>query len=123
MTEYITKSDVIKYEPNIDQNSITDRIIERAIQNIDSVTYRRIHKKGWENLTLFQQNNIKKACCEQVLFLTNYGDILQSPFKSYSINDVSITLDEGGVRVRNGVAINKEAYNLLLETGLLYRGV
>ena len=120
---YITKADILNYHPDFTaDDATTNALILKAEQNIDNLTYRRITQRGFDKLSEFQQERVKAACCQQVIFLSVYGDMVSSPFKSYGINGVSITLDEANIVHQNGVVVSAEVYSTLLPTGLLYRG-
>ena len=120
---YITKEDILFYHPDFTADEkTTAALIKNAEFNIDNLTYRRIDRIGFDNLSDFQKERVKAACCEQVIFLSAYGDIISSPFKSYGINGVSMTLDEANIVRSGGVVVSRQVYSLLLPTGLLYRG-
>lgn len=120
---YITEEDILRYCPDFDAYAApVAALIRKAEEDIDNLTYRRIAKTGFDNLSEFQQERVKAACCRQVVFLSVYGDLVASPFKSYGINGVSITLDEANLVRQNGAAVSAEVYSALLPTGLLYRG-
>ena len=120
---YITKNDILFCHPDFTAtDEQTQALITEAENNIDNLTYRRIAQIGFERLSSFQQERVKAACCKQVVFLSVYGDWVSSPFKSYGINGVSMTMDADSVVKRGGVTVSAEVYNLLLPTGLLYRG-
>ena len=47
------------------------------------------------------------------------SDMLNSILQNYSINGVSMTFGEGwNIKVKNGVAVNTDIYNLLSQSGL-----
>lgn len=120
---YITIDDIFFYYTDFTVDDITAQaLINKAENDIDNLTYRRIARQGFDKLSEFQQERVKAACCQQVIFLSVYGDMVSSPFKSYGINGVSITLDEANTVRQNGVVVSAEVYNTLLPTGLLYRG-
>lgn len=120
---YITKDDILFYHQDFAADDTTaQELINKAENNIDNLTYRRIAQIGFDNLSEFQQKRVKEACCEQVIFLSAFGNVISSPFKSYGINGVSMTLDETNIVRRNGAVVSAEVYSLLLPTGLLYRG-
>lgn len=107
-------------------SSIPDDELERALDlasiHIDSLTYNRIVAAGIENLTEFQRTMISKVCCMQAEFEYDNADIIQSILKSYSINGVSMEFGESwNVKVKSGVAIRKDLYDMLCQTGLCDR--
>lgn len=94
-----------------------ERLLGEASDQIDRLTYGRIRRKGFENLTEFQQEMIKKAVCYQAEFLANYGDYLSSPLSGFSIGDVSLSFNDNQV----GVIADKRALDCLTQTGLTSR--
>lgn len=96
--------------------------LEQASMHIDSLTYNRIVGRGFSNLTPFQQETIKKVCCMQAEFETENEDLINSVLKSYAINGVSISFGESwNVQVENGIAMRRDVYALLCQTGLCTR--
>lgn len=92
--------------------------LERASEQIDSMTFNRIVATGFDNLTEFQQDKIKKAVCLHVNFLEQYGEYLNNPLSSFSAGSISVTLNRDVVKNINGVTTSNEVYNLLKQTGL-----
>lgn len=104
-------------------SSIPDDELEKALDlacmHIDSLTYNRIVAAGIENLTEFQSTMIRKVCCMQADFEYDNADVIQSILKNYSINGVSMEFGESwNVKVKSGVAIRKDLYDMLCQTGL-----
>lgn len=90
---------------------------------IDSLTYNRIVRRGFENLTSFQQELVREAVRKQADFAYENAEILSSPLSSYSINGVSIGFDKSKVTEINNVTTTREVYGLLMQTGLCYGGI
>lgn len=91
--------------------------LELASDDIDSLTYNRINSIGFDNLTPFQQEKVKKAVCIQADFLYQYGDCLNIPVDSYSAGSVSLSFDKDS----NGVKVPNTVLNYLKQTGLTCR--
>ena len=124
MDTYATKEDYALYCPGGSlSGDELDAMLERASAQVDGLCYGRIRRAGFNNLTEFQQECIRKATCLQAEFLASYADALESPLQSYGINGVSMTFDGGKVRQQGGVTVSNEVYGLLLQTGLAHRGV
>ena len=98
-------------------------MLQRASEQVDGLCFGRIRRVGFEHLTQFQQDCIRKAVCLHAEFLASYADALDSPLQSYGINGVSMTFDNTRVRKQGGVMTSSQAYGLLLQTGLAGRGV
>lgn len=93
-----------------------------ASRHIDSLTYNRIVGRGIVNLTDFQRGIIQEVCCLLAEFEYENADLIESVLKSYTLNGVSMSFgDSWNVVVENGVAIRRDVYNMLCQTGLCNR--
>lgn len=97
--------------------------LKRACRDIDSLTFNRIVKAGFENLTEFQQELIKEAVVLHMDFCYENAELLESPLSAYSINGVSMSFDKSKIVTVGGVTTSSEVYGLLMQTGLCYRGL
>ena len=101
---------------------ITHEDLRQASRHIDSLTYNRIVAAGFMNLTPFQQGIIKEVCCRQAQFEVENEDAISSVLSSYSINGVSMAFgDSWNVFTQRGVAMRRDVYSLLQQTGLCCR--
>lgn len=96
-----------------------DRRLVRASDDVDSLTYNRIQAAGFDNLTVYQQEQVKKAACAQAEFLHQYGEFTDLPLKSFSAGSISLSLGE----VVNGVTASRTAIRYLGLTGLTSRRI
>lgn len=97
-------------------------ILKVSSRHIDSLTYNRIVSQGFSNLTEFQQNVIREVVCLQADFETENTDEINSILTSYSINGVSAQFgDSWNICVDKGVAMKRDVYALLSQTGLCCR--
>ncbi len=94
-----------------------ERELARASDAIDSLTYNRIVARDFENLSPYQQEQVKKATCAQAEFLHQYGEFTVLPLKSFSAGSISMSLGEE----INGVIASREAIRYLNSTGLTSR--
>lgn len=95
------------------------RFVTSASEHIDSLTFNRIKGLGFNNLTLFQQEKIKRAICRLADFEYENEDLIQSVLASYSINGVSMSFGTSwNVIVQDGVALPRDIYSLIKQTGL-----
>lgn len=122
---YATKQD---YKEIIGGNIIPEDEIERqlrtASRHIDSLTYNRIVGRGFSNLTEFQQEIVKEVCCAQAEFEYENADIINSILSSYSINGVSMQMNQSwNVFTDKGVVMKRDTYELLSQTGLCWLGL
>lgn len=111
-----------EYIGEIPQDQLEQRLSE-ADRAIDSLTFNRIVKQGFDNLTEFQQGIVKEAIKKQADFTYNNAELLDSPLSGYSISGVSMSFDRSKVLTIGGVTTTNEVYSLLLQTGLCYRGI
>lgn len=103
---------------------ITEKLkikLEKAEDQVNAVTYNRIVGIGFDNLTEFQKDKVKKAVCMQADFIEEYGEYLNMPLSSYSIGSTSIRLNTNSVKIINGVTVSTEVFNYLSQTGLCCR--
>ena len=105
---------------------ILENDIERALQiasrHIDSLTYNRIVGRGFSSLTQFQRDIIQHVVCQQADFETENADEINSILSSYSINGVSAQFGSSwNVFTDKGVAMKRDLYALLCQTGLCCR--
>lgn len=99
----------------------TEILIQQASEQIDTLTFQRIKYITFANLTNLQKDLIKAVCAGHIAFLSDYGDMLDSPLNSYSIAGVSMHWsDTGTVRI-SGIVMQKRLYDMLLQTGLCNR--
>lgn len=114
---YLEPSD---YTGTIPADQLESRL-RRACRDIDSLTFNRIVKAGFGNLTGFQKELIKEATQLHVDFCYENAELLSSPLSSYSINGVSMSFDSSKIVTVGGVTTSSEVYGLLMQTGLCCR--
>ena len=110
------------YGGELSGSELTRRLYE-ASRHIDSLTYNRIVSTGFDNLTEFQQEVIRRTCCQLADFEAENEDLLESFLNSYSINGVSMGMDAGSwnLQVAGGIALPGKLFEFLKQTGLCYR--
>lgn len=111
-----------EYSGNIPAEELEKRL-RRACRDIDSLTYNRIVKAGFENLTEFQQGLIKEAVELHADFCYDNAELLESPLSAYSINGVSMSFDRSRTVTVDGITTSNRVYDRLMQTGLCYRGL
>lgn len=124
MSMYVDKDYYLNtYKGTIPEGEI-EKKLEEASMHIDTLTYNRIVARKFEKLTKFQQNIIQKVVCKLADFEYENADVLQTTLSSYSINGVSMNFEKSwNVQIQNGVAIPKDYYCLLAQTGLTCRNL
>ena len=99
-----------------------ERALDIASMHIDSLTYNRIVGRGFSGLTEFQQNMVRRVCCMQAEFEYENAALIQSVLDSYSLNGVSMSFGSNWkVTTAAGVAMRRDVYALLCQTGLCDR--
>ena len=112
-----------KYCGSIAEDEQLEKSLYTASRHIDSLTFNRIIGKGYDNLTEFQKEILGEVCGKLADFEYENQDILQSVLTSYGINGVSASFnsENQNIVVQNGVAIRRDLYDLLKQTGLCCR--
>lgn len=99
-----------------------ERALKQASRHIDTLTFNRINAVGFDNLTDFQKEIIREVVCRQADFEVENADELASVLSSYSINGVSASFGASwNVVTQQGVAMKRDVYALLAQTGLTCR--
>lgn len=99
-----------------------ERALTQASRHIDSLTYNRIVGRGFSNLTVFQQDVIREVVCQQADFEYENADEINTILSSYSLNGASVQFGSSwNVYTEKGVAIKRDVYAFLSQTGLCCR--
>ena len=98
------------------------KALRQASRHIDSLTYNRIVGQGFSNLTEFQREIIREVVCQQADFETENADEISTVLQGYSINGVSAQYGSSwNVFTDKGIAMKRDTYALLCQTGLCCR--
>lgn len=115
---YVTIEEYKKNYSDIPDEYV-EEYLKKASRHTDTLTFNRIQGIGFDNLTEFQKEIIKEVICELANFEYENEDVIKSVLSSYSINGVSMNFgDNWNVKVLKGIAIPKELYETLKQTGL-----
>lgn len=118
---YVTKAVYETYSGEIPEDEAEKALIT-ASHHIDALTYNRIHTIGWDNLTDFQKDIIQEVVCKQADFEYENADMIRSVLSGYSLNGASVQFGSSwNVTTLNGVAMQRDTYTLLSQTGLCCR--
>lgn len=110
------------FQGSVIPDESVDKFLRQASRHVDSMTLNRIAGHGFSNLTPFQQDIIKEVCCLQAEFEFENADELETILSSYSINGVSAQFGSSwNVYTDHGVAMKRDVYALLCQTGLCCR--
>ncbi|WP_352420781.1 hypothetical protein [Proteiniborus sp.] len=115
--DYQYYSDV--YKGSLDEATAL-KLLEEASDEVDKLTYGRIRKKGFDNLTEYQQEMIKKAVCYQADFINKYGEYLNMPIEGYSAGGISLSFSKDN-QGAGGIIADKKTLDYLSQTGLTVR--
>ena len=91
------------------QEDSLNRKLERASDQVDTLTYNRIVGIGFDNL---------KAICIHAEFIEHYGEYIDTPLSGFSAGSTSVSFNTNKV---NGITTTQEVLNYLKQTGLTCR--
>jgi len=89
---------------------------------IDMLTHGRIKETGFESLTVFQQNRIKRAACLMVDHFAGADGEAGQDFASYAMPEIRVTTHRRREKPWEIAGCGKWGWYTLLSTGLM-RGV
>lgn len=119
---YLTYAEftVLCPESEVDEEQFA-ALERRAESDIDTLTFNRITATGFERLTDFQKERVRRSAALQVRFIADNAELLESPLSAYSISGVSMSFDRSKIVVVGGATTTAQVYGLLLQTGLCCR--
>lgn len=98
-----------------------EKMLKESSRSVDTLTFNRIVKQGFENLTPFQQEIIQESVCMQVDFMAQYGTFLETPISGYSAGSTSVQFDSSKLFQGGGVVTSTKIASYLEQTGLMVR--
>ena len=99
-----------------------ERRLYKASRHIDALTYNRIVGQGISGLTEFQADIIREVCCEQEDFEYENQDLIETVLSGYSFKGASVQFGNSwNVITDQGVAMKRDTYSMLKQTGLCCR--
>ena len=99
-----------------------EKALRQASRHVDSLTYNRIVGQGFSSLQRLQRDVIQEVVCQQADFEIENADEINTVLSSYSINGVSRNHGSSwNVFVEKGIAMKRDVYALLSQTGLCCR--
>lgn len=120
---YVTEAFYSEHMEEFGLSDIVDDMkscLKLAEIKIDSLTFGRIRKTGFDNLTEFQKQRVREAVCCQAHYISENG-FDSSDVQSYSILNISVSTS-GTKNESQRLSVSPVALGLLRETGLMYRG-
>lgn len=121
MTLYVNEDYYLKtFNGTLLSNDELDKYLELAQEKIDSITYNRIVKIGFNNLTDFQKDKISKAICYQAEYVkgNGYNNEENRDISSYSVLDISVSVDNSKKSIAQKLSMSEIAYDYVHKTGL-----
>ena len=120
---YVSKEEYKdSYNGSVIPDGDLERVLRQASRHIDSLTFNRIVAAGFDHMTAFQQETIKEVVCMQADFEYENADEINTILSSYSINGVSAQFGSSwNVFMEKGMAMKRDVYSLLMQTGLCCR--
>lgn len=123
---WIPYADAAYYKHEYGGSLIPEEELEQrlrmAARHVDSLTYNRIVSQGFSMLSEFQQEVIREVVCQQAEFEYENADEINTILQGYSINGVSAQFGSSwNVFMEKGVAMKRDTYALLSQTGLCCR--
>lgn len=116
---YITYDEYVDLGGTILDKENAQKYIELASYDIDNLTFNRINKIGFENLTDFQKLVIKKSVMLQAEFRSENEDWLNSAISQYSINGVNVSYGNSkSVNIINNIFTPNTVLVILKQSGL-----
>lgn len=104
-----------------------DKLLQEASEKIDSITYNRIVRIGFDKLTPFQKEKVQKAVCYQAEYIlfNGFNDEEKETIESYNVLDISVNVrnkDENEKTAAEKECMSEKAYDLISKTGLSSKG-
>lgn len=107
-----------EFKGTVEDITTAERALKAAEIKVNELSFGRVEAKGFDNLTEFQKNCVRKAVCYQAEYYIDngYDGIIQS----YSVPDISVTVKAGN-RETESKCISPLAISLLTQCGLSSR--
>ena len=112
------------YKETYKGTAILDNLEQKlmfACSDIDTLTLNRIKAKGFEGLTEFQKEIVRRSVCLHADFTHQYGDMLNSPISGYSAGSTSVSFSKSNIHTQEGVVTSTRVMGYLGQTGLTTR--
>lgn len=120
MSQYVNSEYYLNtYKGNTIPANDLDSYLLKASEKVDELTFNRIVKIGFNNLTDFQKEKVQRAVCLHADHMYQNGTEM-GQITSYSVLDISVSIDnKNSTEAKYGV--NRSTYDLLKQTGLTCR--
>lgn len=118
MSQYVSIEQYLNtfHGSKIPENDLNE-FLTLASEKIDELTFNRIVKIGFENLTDFQKEKIQKAVCLHADYIYENGTEI-GQISSFSVSDITVSVDnKNSIEAKYGT--NSNVYNYVKQTGLM----
>ena len=119
MNQYVNKE---YYTDTFNGTTIPESDIEKYLRlaqdKIDDITYNRIVSIGFDKLTDFQQECVRKAICYQAEYYFANGINSLSGVVSYEVLDISVDVDKTQETTAQKKDMDEIAYMNIKKSGL-----
>lgn len=96
-----------------------DRMLRDASADVDVLTFGHIRKCGIEGLSAPQRDTVREVVCELAEWKAAHADELDTPYRQYAVNGVSMTVGSTDtVCTVGGVMLPARLYRKLVQSGL-----
>ena len=123
---YLTIEEYKRLSDGETDSSLTEKTLLKNITlaelKIDELTFNRIPHIGFDNLTEFQKDKIKRAVCEQTDYITENG-YEETQVQSFDVLDISVTMAQDGSSQADRLHVSPVALAFLKQTGLMCRRI
>lgn len=119
---YVTAEEYTQtYKGTLIPEELLEQKLEIASLDIDALTFNRIVRDEFTNLTEYQQKMVKQAVCSHADFIFQYGDYLNLPISGFSAGSTSLSFQQGNISGQNGITTSREVMSSLRGTNLTSR--
>ena len=117
MSQYVNSDYYLNtFKGNTIPQDDLDNYLTLASEKVDELTFNRIVKIGFDNLTDFQKEKIQRAICLHADYIFENGTEI-GQISSFSVLDINVSVDNKN-SIESIYGTNSTIYNLLKQTGL-----
>lgn len=119
MNQYVTEDYYLDtFNGTLLPDDDINKYLTLAQDKIDDVTFNRIVYIGFDKLTEYQQECVKKAICYQAEYYFENGVNSLSNVSSYSVLDISVNVDKTSETEAQKNDMSDIAYSQIKKSGL-----
>ena len=107
--------DINYYKNEYGGKAWDDKLLKKAMCLVDFLTHGRIVATGFENLTNFQQENVRRSICLMVDYFGSHG----GDVASYGLGDMRVVRQKRVQKPWDVAGCGILAWGALMKTGLM----